>query len=706
MPNPRTVKSLSSTTKFFAVVGATFLVSVFLTMATTIPRAENSILKLQRSSSQAELDLITGYLEQFIHDRIAVLEYLATYPIIANAVMGSNSDSASLYDFMENILILGSEEGLAIVNIVGEPVYEKKLTMGRDAYEDSAWFANVLQGAGQYEVELFRRDDESFFMMAVPIRHGGFVEGVLVANIAVDLDGVLAPIIEGGARQLFLEKGGQRIHTSLAQELEDYVELERDLPNSGVRLRYKIDGTIFQEQKVAFLVSLLLSFSLSLCLTFGVLIVSGKRALLNPYQKLEESEAGLRRAKEQAEAASIAKSQFLANMSHEIRTPLHGVLGMAQLLNRTELNEKQVGFLNSIRSSGEHLLSLISDILDISKVESGAMELDESPLNVELLMAAVDDTVRGLAERKGLKFECCDNFGGGGQFIGDEARIRQVLINLAGNAVKFTEKGAVYVSACPDRNDSLRFIVTDTGPGIAVDQQALLFERFSQVDESDARVHGGAGLGLAICRSLVELMGGDIGVVSKPGEGATFWFRLPLKRPQDQRTKESPSSFSKRGSAPSGALASENDPQTGVEIGKFHILAVEDSALNLEMLLECLGYIDDVEVSTALNGAEALDQLNQSEFDLVLMDISMPVMTGEEAIRRIRGSKKPYRDVPIVVMTAHAFSEHEEHYRALGATDYVSKPIDFDQLIELVEAFVAKRAEARTTGPEATRQAS
>ncbi len=376
----------------------------------------------------------------------------------------------------------------------------------------------------------------------------------------------------------------------------------------------------------------------------------------------------------EAEAANEAKSQFLANMSHEIRTPLNGVLGMAQLLERSPLNEKQKRFTQTIQSSGKALLALINDILDISKIEAGLMHLDEDIFDLDEILQEVVDSVLGIAQQKGLTIRAERVFDGTSLFFGDGNRIRQVLINLTGNAVKFTDEGCIDIKADRTGDGAIRIDVTDCGPGIAPDQQRAIFERFVQADGSVTRKHGGTGLGLAISYDLVTLMQGQIGVESAMGEGATFWIALPLKTAEQQldtAIDELKSVADRNG----GTSGQDNVPIT-------RVLVAEDNPVNQEVVRQALSACVDhnFECHMVENGAEAIEALDREPFDIVLMDINMPVMNGEEATRKIRTSNKAYADVPIIVITANALTGQSSRYLRAGASSYLSKPLDLAEL--------------------------
>ncbi len=407
-------------------------------------------------------------------------------------------------------------------------------------------------------------------------------------------------------------------------------------------------------------------------------------ALLEYRQQLEtmvsERTAELVYARDLAEEAARTKAAFLANMSHEIRTPLNAIIGLTHLLLCAELTPPQRDKARKIQVSGQHLLGVINDILDFSKIEARQMRLEQVEFDLDQVLHNALDLFASEAAEKGLKLvlERAPELPRG--LVGDPLRLGQVLINLINNAIKFTDQGRVRVRVRlrseQDEAVVLRFEVIDTGIGMTDEQQKRVFQSFQQADNSTTRKYGGTGLGLAISRHLAELMGGEIGVISAPGEGSTFWFTAHFRRGSGMLTQARP------GGSEAGMAA----------LRGFRALLVEDNEINQQVGLALLGRLG-LEVDLAVDGAAALERVQQQRYDLVLMDMQMPVMDGLEATRRIR-ALPGMDEIPIIAMTANALAEDRQRCLEAGMSDHIAKPIAAAALAKTLTTWLQKRGVA------------
>jgi PAS domain S-box-containing protein len=412
-------------------------------------------------------------------------------------------------------------------------------------------------------------------------------------------------------------------------------------------------------------------------------------ALRQEEDQLRKSDENHRLMAQQALAANQAKSKFLANMSHEIRTPMNSIIGFCELLAEEKLDDKQRGYINIIRESGENLLKLINDILDLSKIEAGKVDVEICDCSLVEVISALDSLMRPRADTKGIEFAILQQGPVPAQIRTDPARLRQCLLNLVSNAVKFTDKGHVHITVSLQQvNDKphIRFEVEDTGIGIPLDKHKAIFESFTQAHNGISRKYGGTGLGLAITKQLSLLLGGDLTLASEPGKGSTFSLTIPAGVDvESQSLLDRHSRLDRRRSFGRRRC----DMPAGTEFSG-RILVAEDSPTNqllIKLLLEKMG----LEVTTVEDGKQALDAAAAQAFDLIFMDIQMPNMDGYEATKALRCKKI---ETPIVALTAHAMKGDDQKCISAGCNGYLAKPIRRAELLDVLRKYLPPRSDS------------
>lgn len=535
------------------------------------------------------------------------------------------------------------------------------------------------EDASRAKNQFMRRMQES------EIRQRTIMETMFGALITTDEEGNIE-IFNPAAEQMFGYQAREIIgKTALMliperKHMKYSVALMDKMGNNGSTLRKDINITARRRDGSEFPVSLAISN----------MVIDGRQKYTGMVMDITdrcEAEARILEAKEKAESSDRAKSEFLATMSHEIRTPMNGILGMSELLLESRLNSRQYKLASRIQQSGKLLLHLINDVLDLSRIEANRLQLDPEPFDIYELITETGLLFHEQATRKGLEMHCNIAPGMHNAWFGDINRMRQIINNLMANAIKFTHAGSVTLALeaidLKDNDACLRFSVSDTGIGISQEAQAHIFDSFSQADGSTTRRYGGSGLGLTICRKLVQLMGGEIGVNSRPDTGSEFWFTLRLPRASN---------------IPKDSGSPHVDWHTARPLNAS-ILLVEDNIINREVATYMLESMH-CKVTTAADGAEALSLLANDHFDLILMDCQMPVMDGLKATCEIRSieAQHPKRHTPIVALTANAMSDAREKCLAAGMDDYLSKPLT----VELLYNTLSSQLQRSRTGERPT----
>ncbi len=529
------------------------------------------------------------------------------------------------------------------------------------------WYANAMLEGGQNE-------HGRYYALTDPElrRHVKYIQGQLAGFRTLVLEGYDS--MEGAGLGSKLD---QKHDAMFLEFLDTSLHVEAELKD-------RIDEELTRFRCIqGFLVFACVAVAVSAAVGFHRYLKERKEheeSLRAVNRRLQASTEDACRLAEKAVAATTAKTEFLANMSHEIRTPMNGIIGFGDLLADEDLTEDQQEYLDHIRTCGRNLMQLLNDLLDISRIEVGKLHVEMAVCSLDELLGDLSALMRPKAAEKGIEFEIHTDDNLPPCIRTDPVRLLQCLLNLVYNAIKFTAQGHVHMSIYPlkeDDVDHIRFDVEDTGIGIAPEKQTMIFESFTQADGSNSRVYGGAGLGLAITRNLVELLGGEISLISRQDQGSTFSLTMPTGIECDTTSTSQEDSLD-------AATASDNGcPQSNEVAFDGHVLVVDDDPGNQRLakrLLERFGFT----VATANDGAQAVEKAENCDFDMIFMDVQMPVMDGFKATRLLRQNGIT---TPVIALTAHAFEEDRVRCLEAGCDDYISKPIEHETLVKIISRY-------------------
>lgn len=776
------------------VLFLSFLISLLISSNFVAERAANQLSELQDSHAELKAELTRGNLQQFVGNRIKVLQELAESPTVISSIMGVELESANLKDLLRNYSVLGKQERIYLLDFSGSLIYSNSTL----PFQKPKWADDVLNGRLDTVESIEVLNAQHYFRLATPVKYNGLTEGILIFDI-----------VSQSIEQLFVNTISDPVHAfSIAAHQSEFALNSRqnlfqmnnqiDIEGTGLELTFFVSSELLEQEKKDYRWQLSTTMGGVLLLAFGFLTVlirsfilnplkqlalsehhaklseqryqlavegsndgiwdwdlvqdelylspriselvaletSSKRILTNPQTHLQqivhpddlaklanafagelqsseyefelrirskasdygyyrirgkvqrddtgkavrvagsianitakkEQDNRLKQALEQAESANLAKSEFLANMSHEIRTPMNGVLGTLQLLNTESLPHDSHKLVDTGIKSAESLLTIINDILDLSKIESGELKLESVDTDCRRVFESVCKENIQSAKSKNIELELDIKEDFNSHWQVDPIRLKQILTNLVANAIKFTEVGKVTVKLT-DTQQGIRFMVSDSGIGMSDLQVNDLFGRFQQADSSTTRKYGGTGLGLAIVKQLLELMDGTIEVTSKVNSGSTFKVFLPMK--------------------PAGKTVESEAKQAHSQVPLLtsqKVLLAEDNVINRQIFTAMMAPTQ-AQVTEAFDGQEAVDAVGEEKPDIIFMDIQMPNLDGVAACKLI---KQLYPDIPIIALTANVMQQDIDHYHEVGFDAHLGKPLDMKLLYSTLSEFLAK----------------